>query len=135
MTAFWARWPIACTACKPEGAFSLGNRGGIVAVQHISKETVMADISIKREHQLSLQQSREAAQHVAAKMAAEFDMTTQWNGDVLSFRRSGVAGTLALREKEAQIDITLDFLFKAFAATLEEKVARNMDKFFGAQAC
>ncbi len=95
----------------------------------------MADISIKREHQLSLQQSREAAQHVAAKMAADFDMTTQWNGDVLSFRRSGVAGTLALREKEAQIDITLDFLFKAFAATLEEKVARNMDKFFGAQAC
>jgi putative polyhydroxyalkanoate system protein len=94
----------------------------------------MADISIRREHQLSLQQSKDAAQQIAEKMAGEFDMTTQWNGDVLSFKRSGVAGTLALRENEAQIDITLDFLFKAFAATLEEKIVRNMDKFFGAPA-
>lgn len=94
----------------------------------------MADITIKREHALSLQQSREAAQQIAERMAGEFDMTTQWNGDVLSFRRSGVAGTLALREHEAQIDITLDFLFKAFATTLEDKIARNLDKFFGAHA-
>lgn len=90
----------------------------------------MSDISIKQEHQLPLQEAKDAAQKVADKMAAEFDMTTQWDGDVLSFQRSGVAGTLALREKEAQIDITLDFLFKAFASTLEEKVARNMKKFF-----
>ena len=94
----------------------------------------MADVSIRREHGLSLQQAKEAAGQIAERMAGEFDMTTQWNGDVLSFRRSGVAGTLALREHEAQIDITLDFLFKAFAGTLEEKVARNMDKFFGAAA-
>lgn len=90
----------------------------------------MSDISIKQEHQLPLQQAKDAAQKVADKMATEFDMTTQWDGDVLSFQRSGVAGTLALSEKEAQIDITLDFLFKAFASTLEEKVARNMKKFF-----
>jgi putative polyhydroxyalkanoate system protein len=94
----------------------------------------MADISIKQEHQLSLQKAKDAAQKVADKMATEFDMATQWNGDVLSFKRSGVAGTLALREKEAQIDITLDFLFKAFASTLEEKVARNMQKFFSEAA-
>lgn len=94
----------------------------------------MADISIKREHGLSLQQSKQAAQQIADKMAGDFDMTTQWNGDVLSFKRSGVAGTLALRENEAQIDITLDFLFKAFASTLEEKIVRNMDRFFGTSA-
>lgn len=94
----------------------------------------MADISIKQEHQLTLQESKDAAQKVADKMAAEFDMTTRWEGDTLSFKRSGVAGTLALREKEAQIDITLDFLFKAFASTLQEKVARNMAKFFSETA-
>ncbi|MNJ00965.1 putative polyhydroxyalkanoic acid system protein (PHA_gran_rgn) [compost metagenome] len=52
----------------------------------------------------------------------------------MSFKRSGVAGTLALREKEAQIDITLDFLFKAFAGPLQEKVARNMKKYFAEAA-
>ena len=94
----------------------------------------MADISIKQEHQLPLSKAKEAAQQVADRMAAEFDMATQWEGDVLSFKRSGVAGTLALRESEAQIDITLDFLFKAFAGTLEEKVARNMKKYFAEAA-
>jgi len=52
----------------------------------------MADISIKQEHQLTLQESKDAAQKVADKMAAEFDMTTRWEGDTLSFKRSGVAG-------------------------------------------
>lgn len=94
----------------------------------------MADISIKQEHQLSLQQAKEAAQKVADKMASDFEMTTQWDDDILSFKRSGVAGTLALREQEAQIDITLDFMFKVFAGTLEEKVARNMKKFFAEAA-
>lgn len=94
----------------------------------------MADISIKQEHQLPLSKAKEAAQQVADRMATEFDMATQWEGDVLSFKRSGVAGTLALRETEAQIDITLDFLFKAFAGTLEEKVARNMKKYFAEAA-
>ncbi|MFJ7565514.1 polyhydroxyalkanoic acid system family protein [Herminiimonas sp. NPDC097707] len=94
----------------------------------------MADISIKQEHQLPLSKAKEAAQQVADRMATEFNMATQWEGDVLSFKRSGVAGTLALRETEAQIDITLDFLFKAFAGTLEEKVARNMKKYFAEAA-
>jgi len=94
----------------------------------------MADISIKRAHQLPLEQARSAAQQIADRMVNEFDMSTQWQGDVLAFKRSGVSGTLALRENEAQVDVNLDFLFKAFSSTLEEKIARNMDKFFGASA-
>lgn len=94
----------------------------------------MADISIRREHGLSLQQAKDAAQQIADRMAGEFQMATEWCGDVLSFRRSGVAGTLALQERAVQIDVTLDFLFKAFAATLEEKIARNLDRVFGAPA-
>lgn len=94
----------------------------------------MADISIRREHGLSLQQSKEAAQQIADRMAGEFQMTTEWRGDVLAFRRSGVVGTLALHEREVKIDVTLDFLFKAFASTLEEKILRNLDKVFGTHA-
>src|SRR5690606_22682532 len=47
----------------------------------------MADISIRREHGLSLQQAKEAAQQIADRMAGEFQMATEWCGDVLSFRR------------------------------------------------
>lgn len=94
----------------------------------------MTDISITRTHELSLEQARSAARQLADRMVNEFDMTTQWNDDVLTFERSGVSGTLVLREQEAQVEVKLDFLFKAFASTLEEKIARNMDKAFGITA-
>lgn len=94
----------------------------------------MPDIQIRRPHALPLEAARGAAQQIADRMVNEFDMTTEWNGDVLAFRRSGVSGTLALRDNEAQVDVNLDFLFKAFASTLEEKIVRNLDKAFGAPA-
>lgn len=94
----------------------------------------MADISIRRAHQLAPEAARDAAQQLADRMVNEFDMQATWQGDVLTFQRSGVSGTLALHEQEAQVDVTLDFLFKAFASTLEEKIARNMDRVFGASA-
>jgi hypothetical protein len=41
-----------------------------------------------------------------------------------------LSGTLALREHEAQIDVTLGMLFKAFAPMIEEKLHRKMAKAF-----
>lgn len=67
-------------------------------------------------------------------MTSEFDMACTWEGDVLSFKRSGVSGTLALREHEVQLDITLGFILKAFAGKIEEKVSENMSKVFASGA-
>ena len=91
----------------------------------------MADIHITQQHALSLGDSKQAAQQVVDQMAAEFDMTTHWDGDVLTFERGGVAGTLALREGQAQLDVTLGMLFAAFAPVIEEKMTRKMAKAFG----
>ena len=63
-------------------------------------------------------------------MATEFDMVIQWDGDVLSFKRSGVSGTLTLLDREALLDITLGSMLRAFAAKIEDKVSGNMAKVF-----
>jgi putative polyhydroxyalkanoate system protein len=94
----------------------------------------MADISITQPHNLSLQQSKEAAQQVADRMAAEYEMTTQWDGDVLTFGRSGIEGKLALGGQQVQVDITLEGFFKTFAPMIEDKITRNIAKTFGAAA-
>jgi putative polyhydroxyalkanoate system protein len=91
----------------------------------------MADISITQQHKLSHKKARAAAQKVADKLAEEYGVDAEWEGDVLNFQRSGVSGTLALGEHVAQVDITLGFLFKAFSATIEEQVQKNMKKVFG----
>lgn len=94
----------------------------------------MPDISMTQQHQMLLSQARQSAQTIADQMAAEFDMHTQWQGDILSFARDGLSGTLALREHEAQIDVVLGMLFKAFAPMIEEKLQRKMTKAFSATA-
>lgn len=90
----------------------------------------MADITIRQSHQLSAKKARAAAEKVADEMATEFEMAIDWEGDVMNFKRSGVSGTLTLLQSEAQLDITLGFMLKAFAPKIEEQVGRNMAKVF-----
>ena len=94
----------------------------------------MADINIVQEHSLTPIEARAAAQKVADKLAAEFDLACAWDGDVLRFDRSGVNGSLTLAQHQAQMRISLGFLFSAFSSTIESKVAENMRKVFGATA-
>jgi len=94
----------------------------------------MADICITQQHTLAHHDAKAAAQRVADQLAQEYDMTSEWDGDVLLFNRAGVTGSLRLAEKEAQVEISLGFLFKAFATAIEEKVAAKMRKVFATPA-
>ena len=94
----------------------------------------MADITIIQDHTLSMQQARDAAQKVADQMVLEYEMVAEWTGDVLSFKRPGVSGTLAIGESQAQLEIALGFMLIGFASKIEEQVAKNMQKVFAAQA-
>jgi putative polyhydroxyalkanoate system protein len=92
------------------------------------------DISVRQAHQLSEKNAKAAAQKIVDRMAAEYDMAASWDGNILSFKRSGLSGTLVLREKEAQFDVTLGVLLKAFSAKLEEKIAQQMRNVFSDKA-
>ncbi len=94
----------------------------------------MADISITHAHKLTHKKAKVAAQKVADQMAREYEMASEWEGDVLLFRRSGVSGTLTVSEQDATLEIKLGFLLKAFAPTIEEKVAAKMKKVFSGKA-
>lgn len=94
----------------------------------------MADISITQAHKLTHKKAMAAAQKVADQMVEEYDMAAEWEGDILRFKRSGVSGKLTVSEKEAHLEISLGFLFKAFAPTIEEKVTAKMKKVFSAKA-
>jgi putative polyhydroxyalkanoate system protein len=90
----------------------------------------MADINIVHEHALTPKKAREAAQKVADKIAEEYDLECEWEGDVLYFERSGVQGSMTLEKQQVQMVIKLGFLMSAFASTIEAKVTENMKKVF-----
>jgi putative polyhydroxyalkanoate system protein len=94
----------------------------------------MADIEITQPHNMTPDAARAAAQQVADKMAADFGMECAWDGQVLRFERSGVDGALVVGEHDARLEIRLGLMMKAFAPMVQDKLARKMQKVFGAQA-
>jgi putative polyhydroxyalkanoate system protein len=92
----------------------------------------MADINIVQAHTLTVQQAHEAAQKVADKLAADYDLACAWQGDVLHFSRSGVKGTLTLAPHLATMDIKLGLLMRPFSSTIEAKVGEKMKTVFAA---
>jgi putative polyhydroxyalkanoate system protein len=92
----------------------------------------MPDISITQKHKLSHKKAKAAAQKVADQLVDEYGITYAWNGDVLNFKRSGVSGTFEMLEHEVRLNMTLGFMLKVFAATIEEHVRKNMKKVFAA---
>lgn len=94
----------------------------------------MADIDIVQAHSLEPAAARAAAEQVAGKIAQEFGLACNWQGDVLRFERSGVEGALTLAPQQARLQIKLGFLFGAFAPAIEGKVTEKMRKVFAGQA-
>ena len=90
----------------------------------------MADINIVQTHNLTPERARAAAQEVADKIAREYGLACNWEGDVLRFERSGVNGVLTLTAQQAAMEINLGFLMGAFAPAIRAKVADKMEKVF-----
>ena len=91
----------------------------------------MPDISITCQHKLSHQEAKAAVQQLADKLAERYDVSSAWSGDVLSFTRSGVSGTLEVSATQARLDIELGLGLKFFASAIEEQADKSLKKVFG----
>lgn len=90
----------------------------------------MADITIVQDHAMAMEEARAAAQKVADQMIVDYEMVAEWQGDVLSFKRTGFSGTLALTPGRAELEISLGIMLKGFSRKIEEQVTKNMAKVF-----
>jgi len=90
----------------------------------------MSDIVIRRRHGKSLSEARASAEHMAAELNEEFDLSYSWSGDVMRFKRPGVSGDLAVDEHEVALNIRLGFLLFALKPTIEREIHRFFDENF-----
>ena len=88
----------------------------------------MADIVLKRTHQLGLKGARMAADKMIAKLDQQFNLSGDWQGDTLHFDRPGVNGRLAVSDSEMHLEVTLGFLLKAMKGPIERAVHEQLDK-------
>jgi putative polyhydroxyalkanoate system protein len=87
----------------------------------------MADIKMIKYHSLPMPQARALVQKAADDLAEEYDLTSQWAGNTLRFRRSGVQGEMRVSESEIDLEVTLGFLLKAFKSKFVEHIEHNFD--------
>lgn len=91
----------------------------------------MSHISIRRHHSLGIRGARAAAQRVADELAEEYGVDSEWEGDVLSFERPGVTGSLAVSAREIAINLRLGLLLLPFRNQIEARISENLDDIIG----
>ena len=94
----------------------------------------MADIEVRRQHELGLAAARRAAEQMASDLARKFDVRGSWQGDTLRFERPGVSGFVTLTRTDLHLSISLGFLLKAMKASIEKLVLEEIDTLFAAHA-
>jgi putative polyhydroxyalkanoate system protein len=90
----------------------------------------MADIEIRRAHNLGLKAARVAADKMAEHLGKKFGLRGDWDGNVLRFERPGVNGALAITDKDLNLSVTLGFLLKAMKGSIDAAVNRELDELF-----
>lgn len=90
----------------------------------------MSKIDIRHAHSLPRAGARKAIEDVAKTLAEKFDVTYRWDGDVLTFTRSGVDGAIALAPKELHVQAKLGFLTAMFKDPIEGEIRRVLKEKF-----
>jgi putative polyhydroxyalkanoate system protein len=90
----------------------------------------MADIDLKRVHNLGMKAARHAADEMAAELGKKFGLAGGWTGNTLHFDRPGVTGSLVLTERDLHLTVRLGFLLKALRGSIERAVHEELDTLF-----
>jgi putative polyhydroxyalkanoate system protein len=91
----------------------------------------MADIHIHRKHTLGLAKARDIAFNWAEDVEKNLDMAcTIEEGkheDCVTFKRSGVNGTLMVTKDSFELHAKLGFLVGAFKDKIQAEISKNLD--------
>jgi putative polyhydroxyalkanoate system protein len=114
---------LSSCAWYPHRHMAAGHRD-----EQINRNGDMADIEIHRGAWPRAQGRARAADEMAAHLGKKFGLTGQWTGNVLKFERPGVAGSLAITDKDLDLAVSLGFLLKAMKGSIEQSVRHELDK-------
>ena len=91
----------------------------------------MSHIHIHREHHLGHAAARKVAYAWAEQVEDEFGMECTYEEgasvDEVTFKRSGVNGTLKVMPHAFELDAKLGFLLGAFRDRIESEIVKNLD--------
>lgn len=87
----------------------------------------MAEIHIRRPHQLGREEVRAEVEKLARSLQSELQTAYRWNGDRLLFERSGASGSIAVGDDYLEINVKLSLLLTPLKGKIEESIRKKLD--------
>nr|WP_063571771.1 polyhydroxyalkanoic acid system family protein [Luteibacter rhizovicinus] len=90
----------------------------------------MAKIDIRRPHGKTVAEARAVVERVADRMREKFGTEGAWDGDTLTFQRSGVKGAIAVSPSDVHVTAELGMLLSPLKGAIEEDIRKKLDEQF-----
>lgn len=87
----------------------------------------MANIHIKRNHNLGIENARTEVEKLAQTLRSELQADYAWSGNKLVFQRSGATGTIDVGADFIDLDIKLGMALSLLKGTIEESINNKLD--------
>jgi putative polyhydroxyalkanoate system protein len=91
----------------------------------------MPTIDIRRSHGGNLKDAKAAIERVAKAIGKEYGIAHQWDGNEMTFTRSGVKGRIHIAGDDVHVHAELGMLVGAMKSTIEREIRRRLDDEFG----
>ncbi|SDT01918.1 putative polyhydroxyalkanoic acid system protein [Halopseudomonas xinjiangensis] len=89
----------------------------------------MATVEITREHNLGKETARERAEKLADKLAQKLGAECSWEGDELTFKRSGADGVIRVSDQLVEVTVKLGLMFTPMAGMVKGEIEKALDKY------
>lgn len=87
----------------------------------------MALIHMTRKHSLSIPVLKQKIDNIAADLASEYQLKSEWEDNCLFFRRKGASGSIEVDAQSLELNLTLGTLFKVAKSEIESKINKMLD--------
>lgn len=82
---------------------------------------------IKRDHELGIDAAKSRMSKVAEELSQQFSLTSNWHGDRLNFRGSGVTGEVAVAHDSIEFNVKLGFVLLIMEGPIRSAINNALD--------
>ena len=91
----------------------------------------MANINIKRAHNLGRNVARQKVEEIAHHLQDKLNAKWSWKGDSLHFQRSGASGSVDVGDDYVEFNVKLGMLLTPMKGTIENAIQQEVNKSLG----
>ena len=90
----------------------------------------MPKIKMDRSHGLSMEDARSKVENLAADLEIRYGIKSNWSGNKMNFKRTGVKGYVELADGKVSVLVDLSMMLSPLKGKVEERLKKNLEEEF-----